>query len=418
MTLREVLDWQRNGGWKKMGLKGSVIGKYQFIPETLERTARQAGLDLDKTKFTPAVQEQLAYTLMNNPARGKYTMDNFLKGEITAEELLDNTLTEEWMALKKTNGRNNWDGKHGNQSNTSAAVSIAALKNFRENFVATQKKTGSTDTTGLVLGLDSAPGTATGKLADEAETEFGVPGTAVRAAAANAMIRMLEADPTMADRDDLEDVMSNAKLPMAERQRVLGVRDRIRAENDANAAIQERERNDFIVTQADAFLRSGDKEALNQIKAQNPEVHSKLLALEANPPTIENPKEAEQFFADAVSPEDPDFKIKALRAYADGQIDRSTYTKVVKQYDMTQNAKEVLELPGIEAYVATVEQTIPAGHRKQFRDTLAVAIDDLREQSGGARPAVSAILAEVQNIHATVSSTVQQDLAATDAKYN
>lgn len=415
MTLQQVLDWQKGGEWRRLGAGSSAVGKYQFIEKTLAETIRQSGLDPATTKFTPAVQDRLIMTRLLTSRN----MQGFLDGKITAEEFLDQGLALEFAGLQKTNGKGHYDGDGLNRATHSSRKSIAALLQFRENYLRDpySLKEAQKDEKGvLVVGKDEPSGVGT--LVENAEKEFGITGVEARQVAANAYIKMLEADPTMADRDDLEDIMARSRLSREERDKVLGVRDRIRAENDANAAIQQRERDELVVSQADTFLRSGDRAALDQIKVQNPEVHSKLLALTANPPVIENPKEAERLFAETVSPEDPDFKIKALRAYADGQIDRSTYTKAVKQYDMTQNAKEVLELPGIEAYVQTVEQTIPAGHRKQFRDTLAVAIEDLREQNGGSRPAVSAILAEVQNIHATVASTVQQDVAATDAKYN
>ena len=412
MTLSQVLEWQSSQ--IAAGAQSVAVGKYQFINKTLKEVIRQAGLDPETTKFSPAVQDKLVLTRLLTTRK----FQDFLDGKITAEDYLDNHLAPEFAGLKKTSGVGEYDGDGLNKATLSSRKSIAALLQFRENYVRdpTSLKEATKNEDGLyVVGGDEPSGV--GSMVENAETEFGITGVEARGIAANAYIKMLEADPSMADRDDLEDIMARSRLSREERDKVLGVRDRLRAENDANAAIQERERNEFLVTQTDNFLRTGDKAALAEIKQQNPEVHAKLLALEANPPIIENPKEAEQNFRETVPTTDPEFKIKALRAYADGQIDRAAYKKAVAQYDMEQNAKEVLELPGVEAYVSTMASSLPPGDRKMFESTLAAAVADLREANGGNRPAVSAVLAEVQNTYTQIAAVSQQRAAQIDASY-
>lgn len=407
MTLQDVMDWQSSGQWQKNGAGSSAVGKYQFVGNTLKAVVRAAGLDPKTTKFTPEVQDKLFLTTISGQYRrgNKYTLENFLDGTITAEQLLDNTLTSEWAALKGSSGRGKYDGDGKNASTVGASKTIAALLAFRDAY---QKDPNAAriakDEAGkaTLIGADSP----VGSLVDNAEAEFGVRGGDVRTAAANAYIAAMEANPAIAERNDLEDKLASAKLSAAERQKVIAARDRIRDESSHNAALQERERNDFLASAADQFLRNGDKQSLAEIKKQNPEVHSKLLALVANPPKIDDPKAAKAAFEERVSYSDPDFKIKALEAVANGQIDKATYGRVIQQFETNENAKAVLELPGVEDFVGALESTIPESSRKPFRQMLANAMTDLKEQNGGKRPPITAILSEIQTLHQSFSQSL------------
>lgn len=416
MTLQEVMDWQKSGQWQRYGAGSSAVGKYQIIDKTMLTAVKIAGLDPAKTKFTPATQDKLFYALMNNPARGKFTLDNFLAGKITSEELLDNTLSYEWAALQATSGRGRYDGDGKNHAGTTAAKTIAALNLLRESYVADPKSAAiAKDSEGKAMLI--GPRSEVGAALEVSEAEYGVPKEAAASAAANAYIKALEADPALAERDDLDDLMDDAKLPEGERAKVIAARDRLRSENANNAMIQQREQDEAIISSADQYIRSGSPEALADLKQRNPEIYGKLLALSANPATIEHPDEAEQQFFLA-TPRDSEFRIKALRAFSEGQISRATYTKAVKQYEVAENAREVLELPGVEAYVSSLEQTLPVATRGQFKDALAVIAEELREANGGNRPSITEIMAQAQALHGTLAASAQQDLAAVDAKYN
>jgi muramidase (phage lysozyme) len=407
MTIQQVLDWQNSGQWKKYGGKSSAVGKYQFIDSTLAEVVKGSGIDLN-TKFTPAVQDKLIlYRLMTTRK-----LKDYLDGKISDQQMLDGGLAPEFASLQKTNGRGEYDGDGLNSASVSARRTIAALQRFKAAYMNDPATVPGSDA--LVIG--GAPSNV-GAAVENAEAEFGLPKEQAAAAAANAYIKALEANPEMADRDDLEDLMENARLPQGERDRVLQTRDRLREENDHNATLQQRERDTAIMSSADTFIRSGDKASLEEVKRLDPAIHGKLLTLAAKPPVIEDPAMAEREFLSVTQKTDPDFKLKALKAYADGQITQSSYAKIVKQYEVTENAKEALELPGVEAFVSSLEQTLPASTRSQFREALAVAAEDLREANGGKRPTISAILAEAQTLHSTLSTGSPQDVSALEAKY-
>ncbi|KQR67865.1 hypothetical protein [Rhizobium sp. Leaf341] len=411
MSIGDVLKWQSSGEWKRLGGKSSAVGKYQIIESTLKDTVRASGIDLD-TKFTPAVQDKLIMFRLFDTRK----MADYLDGKISDEDMVDKHLAAEFAGLKTTSGKGMYDGDGLNKASLSARRTIAALQQFKAAYMrdpATVVK--KTEDGKLIIGGDSP--SAIGAEVENAESEFGLPQTEVRNAAANAMIKMLEADPTLAERDDLEDVMANAKLSRAERDRVHETRDRLREENSTKSKIAEKEQEARLVAAADKYVQSGDQSALQEIRQANPDVYQKLLALSANPAPASEYAEGNAEFTSGVSYEDPETPVNTMRAYSEGKIDKATYAKVMKQYNVVQNAKDVLDLPGVDAFVSSLEQSLPASVRKQFKQGLATVAEDLREQNEGRRPSVTAIMEEAQKIHGLLSASGQSDQQKRMAQY-
>ncbi|WP_349434251.1 hypothetical protein [Pararhizobium sp. A13] len=411
MTIQQVLDWQKGGEWRRLGAGSSAVGKYQFIESTLKDVVRASGID-PNTKFTPAVQDKLImhrlFTTRN--------MKDYLDGKISDEEMVDKHLATEFAGLKKTDGRGVYDGDGINKASLSARRTIAALQRFKEAYMRDPASVVKKDEDGkLVIGGPAQ--SAIGAEVENSEAEFGLPQPVVRQAAANAIVKMLEADPSLAERDDLEDIMANAKLSRAERDSVHQVRDRLREETSTKAQIAEREQEAQLVAAADKYVQNGDQEALQEIRQVNPEIYQKLLSLQAKPGNAADYAESNSVFASGVSYDDPETPVNTMRAYAEGQIDKVTYSKVMKQYNVVQNAKDVLDLPGVDAFVSSLEQSLPVTVRSQFKQGLATIAEDLREQNEGRRPSVTAIMEEAQKIHGLLSATGQTDQQQLMTKY-
>ena len=411
MTIQQVLDWQKGGEWRRLGAGSSAVGKYQFIEETLRDVVRSSGID-PNTKFTPAIQDKLIMQRLFS----KRGMKDYLDGKISDEEMVDNNLAKEFAGLKQTNGRGFYDGDGINKAGLSARRTIAALQRFKEAYMRDPASVVKADEKGkLVIGGPAS--SAIGAEVENSEAEFGLPQPVVRQAAANAIVKMLQVDPQMAERDDLEDIMANAKLSQSERDSVHAVRDRLREENSTKAKIADREAESALVAAADKYVQSGDQEALQAIRKTNPEVYQQLLTLQANPAPSSEYAEGNKVFTGGVSFDDPETPMKTMRAYADGQIDKATYAKVIRQYNTVQNAKDVLDLPGVDAFVDALEQSLPTSVRGQFKQGLATVAEDLREQNEGRRPSVTAIMEEAQKIHGLLSATGQQSQQQLMSKY-
>lgn len=411
MTIQEVLDWQKGGEWRRLGAGSSAVGKYQFIEGTLRDVVRSSGIDLN-TKFTPGVQDKLIMQRLFSTRN----MKDYLDGKISDEEMVDKNLAAEFAGLKTTSGRGMYDGDGINKASLSARRTIAALQRFKEAYLRDPASVVKKGEDGKLI-IGGPAQSAIGAEVENSEAEFGLPQPVVRKAAANAIVKMLEADPTLAERDDLEDIMSNAKLSRAERDSVHQVRDRLRDETSTKAKIAEREQEAQLVTAADKYVQSGDPEALGEIRQANPEIYQKLLTLQANPGTAADYAESNSVFTSGVSYDDPETPMNTMRAYAEGQIDKPTYTKVMKQYSVVQNAKDVLDLPGVDAFVSSLEQSLPVTVRPQFKQGLATIAEDLREQNEGRRPSVTAIMEEAQKIHGLLSATGQQGQQQLMSKY-
>lgn len=104
MTLDEIYAWiDATPG------QPHAIGRYQFIPATLNHSARRLGLSTG-TRFSPATQDRLADLLLGDAGLMKVET-----GEITHEAFMLN-LAKIWAGLPVASGRSYYDGVAGNKA--------------------------------------------------------------------------------------------------------------------------------------------------------------------------------------------------------------------------------------------------------------------------------------------------------------
>lgn len=409
MTIGEVLDFQKSGSWKRHGAQSSAVGKYQFIHKTLAEVVRASGISLD-TKFTPAVQDKLImYRLMT-----KRGMKDYLEGKMSAEEFLDSGLAKEFASLKTTGGRGVYDGDGLNKASVSARKTLAALKAFKDAYIQdpgrVTKAEGKDGKPTIVIDAeDQQPDDSLPGMMDTVEQDFGVSQVEARGEVANNLIERMEADPTVADRDDLEDIMADAKLPKRDRQRVREARDRIRKETTQKAQLADNKKSQEILGLADKFIRGGDPEALESIRALDPQVHSRLLDLsteEANPDDLDN-----EGFLDAADYDASEFPQRALKAFADGSIDRETYASAMEEHETRALAKPVLKLKGVRKTVNMIRTALPGEELKDtFDSQLSLHIADLIRANDGNRPSVMEVNEAAQTIQQSLLAMYQGDI--------
>lgn len=404
MTVGEVLEWQKSGQWKRLGAGSSAVGKYQFIEKTLEQTVRESGID-PNTRFTPAVQDKLIqYRLFKH--RG---LQDYLDGKISVEQALDRGLALEFAGLKKTDGRGAYDGDGLNKAGLSARKSVAALIAFKDAYMRDPASVKATDDKGrIVLGDIGENEKDLGTTIETVEADYGVSQKEARSDTANALIQRMEADPSLADREDLPDLMTRYKLPKADRDRVLAARDRVRDEGTKRAQLADQQFLQETIAVADKAIRSGNPEDLAAVKTKHPEAYTRLLERESSPP---NPDalENDEFLADA-NFEAPEFPQVAMRAYVDGRIDKATYTSAMRQHETVTATKPVLALPGVSDAVKTLRAALPTDNlRKMFDGQLILQIADMTEANGGRRPSVLEITQVAQQIQQSNLQLYQQD---------
>ncbi|MEQ3748503.1 MAG: hypothetical protein ABNH26_03895 [Celeribacter sp.] len=109
MTLAEIEAWTRATPGQH-----HAIGRYQFIPKTLRRLVRKAGL-ADSTRFTPAVQDALADILLEEAG-----FTAFQSGQLGRRTFMRN-LAQIWAGLPTANGRSYYHGHAGNRATISWA---------------------------------------------------------------------------------------------------------------------------------------------------------------------------------------------------------------------------------------------------------------------------------------------------------
>lgn len=403
MTLDEVRGWQKSGKWKQMGSASAVVGKYQITGETLDEAIRAAGLPRN-TKFTPAVQDKLFMTIIEDMAPKGAKFSEYLDGKITAETFVDKTLAGRWAGIKTTSGKGRYDGFNTNKATMSAAKVIASLEQLKGNFVKGDpvlKK----DEKGVIT-LDSV-----GDPADDLENAPAVSGVSVpdaRAAKADAMIRYLEKHPEEANRDDIEDIMSRSKMSMSDRQRVMESRDKLRTETTAKKAMEEQRTYQEVAGLADKVIRSKDSGAMETLRTKNYDVYSKLLELQTNPP---DPADMDnKSFTDMANYSNPAFPQDALRAYVHGTIDQDTYANVMQHYDIEQNVKPVLAMPAIKPVMEKLKLPIVGENKKLFDSQIAVVLDDMMKANDGKRPSLLEIQAAAQQVQQALIATQAQEV--------
>lgn len=415
MTIGEVLEWQASREWESYGARSSAVGKYQFIHKTLKETVRSSGID-PNTKFTPAVQDKLIFHRLLTFRK----MKDYLEGKISAEEFLDKHLAKEFAGLKTTSGKGIYDGDGLNVASLSARKTVTALIAFKQAY---QQDPGSllkTDSKGkLVIDPMEAGDNPQATVAmdiETAEVEYGVPQTEARTAAADALIGVMKANPLHAERTDLEDLMAGWKLSKAERARVISARDRIKEETSTSSRVAEQRERSETAQFAAKFI-NGDQEALAEIKSRDVELHQRLLQLEAEPAPVIDTEGQRQVALDGLDLDDPAFMSNVVDAYADGWITKEEFRSVVEQHRMKQEARTVLEMPGVKAFVSTLEESLSPSYRETFNDQLVLVIDDLRQAHEGKRPPFREVLEEVQQLHKLIQQQAQNEQEQLMDKY-
>jgi len=104
MTLQDVMIHAKR--------TGKHVGAWQFGHNEIETTAKKLGLDLKKTKYSPAIQRQLAKQLALDHGLGD------LKTGKTSREKAIYRLSKKWAALPKDkSGKSYYEGKGTNKAN-------------------------------------------------------------------------------------------------------------------------------------------------------------------------------------------------------------------------------------------------------------------------------------------------------------
>lgn len=109
MTLHEIYDWIA-----RTPRQPHAIGRYQFIPATLKRLVKQAGLPLN-TRFSAKVQDQLADILLAEAGYHKAR-----RGELSRTAFMNN-LAKIWAGLPNSSGKSHYHGYAGNKATMSWA---------------------------------------------------------------------------------------------------------------------------------------------------------------------------------------------------------------------------------------------------------------------------------------------------------
>lgn len=109
MTLAEIFDWIR-----ATPKQHHAIGRYQFIPKTLQRLVDKAGLP-GNTRFNPAVQDQLADILLDEAG-----FHEMIAGDLSVGAY-QNHLARIWAGLPLENGKSYYQGYAGNKATITRA---------------------------------------------------------------------------------------------------------------------------------------------------------------------------------------------------------------------------------------------------------------------------------------------------------
>ena len=124
MTIADLIqDMKRRG--RDSG--SSASGRYQYIRKTLQGITSSMGLDINTTKFTPKVQDEIAIYHL----RRDHGLDSWLAGR-TSDEAFLRRLSKTWAGLPdpKT-GKSYYAGDGMNKSGVGAQASLNTLKDIR-----------------------------------------------------------------------------------------------------------------------------------------------------------------------------------------------------------------------------------------------------------------------------------------------
>jgi len=104
LTVQQIYDWiDETPG------QPHAIGRYQFIPPTLRRLVRRAGV-AQSDRFTSRVQDKLADILLVEAG-----LQPFLAGELGRHAFMNN-LAKIWAGLPNDTGKSHYDGYAGNKA--------------------------------------------------------------------------------------------------------------------------------------------------------------------------------------------------------------------------------------------------------------------------------------------------------------
>ncbi|WP_299285993.1 hypothetical protein [uncultured Tateyamaria sp.] len=116
MTVQQIYDWiDATPG------QPHAIGRYQFIPPTLRRLVKRAGID-PSARFTPQVQDQLADILLTDAG-----LDRFVSGELERHAFMNN-LAKIWAGLPNDTGKSHYHGYAGNKASITWAYFDARME--------------------------------------------------------------------------------------------------------------------------------------------------------------------------------------------------------------------------------------------------------------------------------------------------
>ncbi|MCD9148549.1 lysozyme family protein [Pseudophaeobacter flagellatus] len=104
LTLGEIYDWiARTPGQQH------AIGRYQFIPATLKRLARQIGAERGEV-FSPALQDRLAHQLLEEAG-----LSAVMARKMDRRDFMHN-LSKIWAGLPTSTGKSYYHGLAGNRA--------------------------------------------------------------------------------------------------------------------------------------------------------------------------------------------------------------------------------------------------------------------------------------------------------------
>ncbi len=109
MTLGEIYAWI-----KATPGQPHAIGRYQFVPDTLRRVAKRAGV-APSARFSAAVQDRLADVLLAEAG-----LHRFRSGALSRGAFMNN-LAKIWAGLPNDTGKSHYHGYAGNKATISRA---------------------------------------------------------------------------------------------------------------------------------------------------------------------------------------------------------------------------------------------------------------------------------------------------------
>ena len=121
-TVGQVMDYQN--GWLY------AVGRYQLIPSTMRVAVRDTGIPLS-TRFTPAVQDELAIALIEHKRPAVY---QYVTGAHDSLGWALDEAAKEWAAVEYRHGRGYYDGWGGNRARVSRVELAEVLQDVKSTW--------------------------------------------------------------------------------------------------------------------------------------------------------------------------------------------------------------------------------------------------------------------------------------------